>query len=319
VTDLKNRFMLLLSDEPAAPDDLERIVAAGRRARRRRNAALAVAGTAGAAGLAAAVVVPILGTGGHDSSFSVGVQPPPSPTPSASAGKCYLIASTPKDAKLTLSRLLHSGRVGGHPTVKELRKQSDGRTVLEVCSAGAPDRAATGDAAQPPAGPRYHYTEKPAAIAARLGAHLHDRVTGFGLTISYTRPFAQESSSMDSGRPSYFDGNVDVRQANGYGDIGVQVTHATTEQVPFTGDCTAAESCTETKLADGSVLRTGQVKAGPGLTVLTAEVHRPDGTVVQAQMSNYPFGPDAATQPHGDQPLTLDQLASLAEDDAFTF
>jgi hypothetical protein len=67
------------------------------------------------------------------------------------------------------------------------------------------------------------------------------------------------------------------------------------------------------------VLRTGQAKAGPGDTVITAEVHRPDGTVVQAQMSNYPFGPDAGTQTHGDQPLTLDQLVSLAEDEHFAF
>jgi hypothetical protein len=53
--------------------------------------------------------------------------------------------------------------------------------------------------------------------------------------------------------------------------------------------------------------------------VLTAEVHRPDGVIVQAQESNYPFGPGAGTQAHGDQPLSLDQLVSLAEDPHFTF
>ena len=78
--------------------------------------------------------------------------------------------------------------------------------------------------------------------------------------------------------------------------------------MPFTGDCTAAQHCVETKLPDGSVLRTDQVKAGRGDLILTAEVHQPDGVVVQAQESNYPFGPDAGSQPHGDQPLTLDQL-----------
>lgn len=53
--------------------------------------------------------------------------------------------------------------------------------------------------------------------------------------------------------------------------------------------------------------------------VLTADVHRPNGLVVQAQESNYPFGPDAASQPHGEQPLTPEALVGLAEDAAFTF
>jgi hypothetical protein len=144
-------------------------------------------------------------------------------------------------------------------------------------------------------------------------------VTEIGLTITYVRAFAQETDTLDSGNPSYFTGNIDVHQPSGYADIGVQVTHKTSEQVPFDGDCTAADKCEETTLADGSVLRTGQVKAGRGLVVLTAEVHRPDGVVVQAQESNYPFGPDAGSQPHGDQPLSLEQLVSLAKDSAFTF
>jgi hypothetical protein len=319
VTDLKNRLMLMLSDEPTAPNDIERIVSSGRRARRRRRTAVAAAGTIGAVGLSAAVAVPIALTGGTGNDAKVGVQAQPKPSPSATPGKCYLISAKPKAAKLTLQRFLQSGKVGAEPTVKEMRKQSDGRTVLEVCSAGASATQPNDQAEEPPAGPPYDYTEQPEDIAARLGAHLHNRVTDWGLDISYTRPFAQESSALEKGHPAYFDGNVDVHEAQGYGDIGVQVNHKTTAQVPFTGDCTAADNCEETTLADGSVLRTGQVKAGAGLTVLTAEVHRPDGVVVQAQESNYPFGPDAGTQEHGDQPLTLDQLVSLAEDPHFTF
>jgi hypothetical protein len=320
VTDLKNRLMLMLSDEPAAPNDIERIVSSGRRARRRRQAAVAAASTIGVAGLTTAVAIPIVMTGGTGNDAKVGVQTQPKPSPSPSAnGKCYLIAAKPRDAKLTMSRMFRSGKVGTDATVKEVHKQNDGRTVLEVCAAGASAAQPNDQVEEPPAGPPYHYTEQPEDIAARLGAHLNHRVTDWGLDISYTRPFAQETSTLEKGHPAYFDGNVDVHEQKGYGDIGVQVNHKTTAQVPFTGDCTAAENCEETTLADGSVLRTGQVDAGRGLTVLTAEVHRPDGVVVQAQESDYPFGPDAGTQEHGDQPLTLDQLVSLAEDPHFTF
>jgi hypothetical protein len=247
----------------------------------------------------------------------------PSPTPTAGTGSCYLIAGTPERMKHELARLVQSGKVGADPSFKRVRSRTVGdRTILEVCAQGASlkdPRPHKQHDAQGPAGAPYDYTEKPEAIASRLGAHLRERVTGFGLSITYTRPFSQETSTLEHGRPSYFGGNVDVHEASGYGDIGVQVTHAVTEQVPFTGDCTAAEHCTETTLPDGSLLRTGQVEAGSGDLVLTAEVHRPDGVVVQAQQSNYPFGPDAGTQRHGDQPLTLDQLVALAEDDAFTF
>jgi hypothetical protein len=319
VTDIKDQFARLLADEPDAPNDLERIVVAGRRARRRRTAALAVAGTAGAAGLTAAVVVPVLASGGGEPSISLGTQPSPTPSTSASAGKCYLISAPPKAAKLTLQRFIRSGKVGEHATINQLRAQKNGRTILEVCAEGASAQQPNDDTSAPPAGPPYHYTEQPDAIASRLAAHLHNRVTHWSLDISYSRPFAQESASLDKGHPTYYDGNVDVHETQGYGDIGVQVMHETTEQVAFTGDCTADENCAETTLADGSVLRTGQVKAGPGDTVVTAEVHRPDGTVVQAQMSNYPFGPEAGTQAHGEQPLSLDQLVSLAEDEHFTF
>lgn len=318
MTDLKNRLMLLLTDEPEAPDDLERIVGAGRRARRRRNVAVATAGTAGAAGLAVGVAFSVAATGGHEASVSVSTQP--TPTPSATTGKCYILSAAPKDAKLTLQRLLHSGRVGRQSSVTPLHKGGHGRTLLEVCSQEATIAKSGGDGtSQEPAGPPYKYSEEPGTIADRLARALHDRVTGYGLTITYTRAFAQETSTLEKGHPSYFDGNVDVHETNGYGDIGVQVTHQTTEQVPFGGECKPSDSCVETTLADGSVLRTAQVKAGSSDYLLTAEVHRPNGLVVQAQESNYPFGPEAGTQPHGDQPLTLDQLVSLAEDPNFAF
>jgi hypothetical protein len=325
MTDLNDQLARLLDDEPEAPYDIDQIVRSGRRARRRRNVALATAGTVGAASLTAAVVIPVLAVGGNDGSVSLGSQPSPSPSRSATAtaGRCYITAGTPKAVKRSVARLIRSGRVGERPSVTTVKRGSHGgRTFVEVCSQGKSPvdlRQGTPQDVQPPAGPPYVYTEEPGAIASRLGDYLQDRASGFGLSITYTRPFSQETSKLDSGRPSYFGGNVDVHEANGYGDVGVQVTHAVTAFVPFTGDCTSAEHCTETKLPDGSVLRTGQVDAGRGDVILTAELHRADGVVVQAQESNYPFGPSAGSQPHGEQPLTLDQLVTLAEDEAFTF
>lgn len=322
MTDLKSQLMRLLANEPAAPEDLERIVGAGRRARRRRQTAVAAAGTLGAAGIGAAVAVPLLSTGGgntdrldlrHASTSSS--TPSPSPT-----GPCYIAVQQSKaDLQHEIAKLRAAGKLGAHPTVTKLPKKNGKNSLVEVCAEGVKPVNPVQQDAQAPAGPPYRYTEDPSTIASRLGAHLRSRVTDFGLTISYTRPFAQESSNLDKGHPSYFDGNVDIHEAHGYGDIGVQVTHKTTELVPFDGDCTTTDHCTETKLPDGSVLRTGQVDAGRGDTILTAEVHRPDGVVVQAQESDYPFGPDAGTQAHGDQPLTLDQLVSLATDAKFTF
>jgi hypothetical protein len=331
MTDLRDQLARLLDNEPAAPHDIEHIVRSGRRARRRRNVALAAAGTVGAAGLTAAAVIPVVSTGSNEASLGLGVRPSPSPSvrlsptpsPTARRGACYLVAGSPKELRHAVARLVRSGKVGAKPSVTTIDSGKHGnRTLLEVCSPGTSPidpRQHEHQSAQPPAGPPYHYTEQPEAIASRLGAHLHDRISGFGLSITYTRPFSQETSNLASGRPSYFGGNVDIHEASGYGDIGVQVSHAVTELVPFTGDCTAAQNCTETDLPDGSVLRTDQVTAAPGDVILTAEVHRPDGVVVQAQESNYPFGPDAGSQPHGNQPLTLDQLVTLAEDDAFTF
>lgn len=318
MTDLKNQLAGLLGDEPPAPYDIERVITAGRRARRRRNVAVAAAGTVGVAGLGAAIAVPVMSFGGNAATINVGVRPSPTPTPVSTDNACYIVRGT-GDGHRALAGVLKSGKVGADPTVKKFRtKHGGGPTTLEVCAKGTTLPEHT-DAPAPPAGPPYHYTEKPTAIAARLAAHLHDRVTGFGLSITFSRGFAQETDTLEAGHPRYFDGNVDVHEAKGYGDIGVQVIHKTTEQVPFTGDCTATDSCTETTLADGSVLRTGSVDAGRGDTVLTAEVHRPDGVIVQAQESNYPFGPDAGTQAHGEQPLSLNQLVDLAEDPAFTF
>jgi hypothetical protein len=335
MTDLRHQLARLLDDEPEAPYGMDHIVRSGRRARRRRNVALAAAGTVGAAGLTAAAVIPVVATGGNETAASLGVQPSPSPssttpptlspTPSPTAGRanCYLVAGSPKETRRSIARLVRTGKVGAKPSVTTIQSGKHGdRRLLEVCPQGTSPidpRQDEQQGTQPPAGPRYRYTEQPEAIASQLGAHLHDRVSRFGLSITYTRPFSQETSNLDSGRPSYFGGNVDVHEASGYADIGVQVTHEVTELVPFIDDCTAAQYCMETDLPDGSVLRTGQVTAGPGDVVLTAEVHRPDGVVVQAQESNYPFGPDAGSQPHGDQPLTIDQLVTLAEDAAFTF
>src|SRR3954449_12066848 len=321
MTDLKAQLARLLDNEPEPPYDVDRAVRSGRGALRRRNAAVATAGALGAAGVATAVVVPALIAGHSGTPVSLGVQPSPSPTPSKP--HCYLIAVPAKAEKLTIARLLRSRPLNGQPSVRFVEKKARGtKRVLEVCSGGtAPVAAPNSPAASPasPTSPAYAYTEKPSAIAARLGTHLRERVTGFDLSITYTRPFSQESSTLEGGRPSYFGGNVDVHEAKGYADIGVQVTHATTGLVPFDGPCAEAEHCTETRLPDGSVLRTGQVEAGPGDVVVTAEVHRPDGVVVMAQESNYPFGPDAGSQAHGEQPLALDALVGLAEDKDFTF
>ena len=319
MTDIKAQLARLLADEPTAPDDVERIVGAGRRARRRRQAAVATAGLLGAAGVGAAVAIPIAASGGGGDAITFAQSPSPTPSPSASTGKCYLSIAT-GDGKAALDKVMKAAaKLGTVTSIRKVATPKGHRTIVEACTDGAKPQQPAAQDNEPPAGPPYDYTEQPEAIASRLESHLHDRVTGFGLTISYSRPFAQESSTLEKGRPPYYTGNVDVREDNGYGDIGVQVIHKTTEQVPFTGDCTAADNCEETTLPDGSVLRTGQVKVGEGDLILTAEVHRPDGVVVQAQESNYPFGPDAGSQPHGDQPLTLDQLVALAEDDAFTF
>jgi hypothetical protein len=324
VTHLRDQLGRLFDTEPEAPYDIDDIVRSGRRARRRRNVAVTAAGTLGAAGVTAAVVLPAVTGGANGDSVVVGSRPAPtsSPSPTAATGNCYILAGSPKGAQRRVGQLIRSGRVGAHPSITRVKSGHDHRTLLEVCAHGVspkdPQQAEAQDS-QPPAGPPYDYTEQPSAVSSRLGAHLQERANGFGLSVTFTRPFSQETSNLDAGHPSSFGGNVDVHEAGGYADIGVQVTHEVTELVPFTGDCTAAQQCAETTLPDGSVLRTGQVQAGRNDVILTAEVHRPDGVVVHAQESNYPFGPDAGSQPHGDQPLTLHQLVALAEDDGFTF
>src|SRR4051794_2169360 len=220
MTDLKDQLARLLDDEPAAPDDIDRVVRSGRRARGRRNAVLSAAGTLGVMGAAAAVVVPMMVTGGNGTSVSVAVRPSPAPT--ANATKCYFISTTSKTARLTVARLIHSGKLGPESSIKTVRvlKGTKNRTLVEVCAQGTSSTPVNKEQpAQAPAGPPYVYTESPAAISSRLGAHLHSRVTGLGLSINYTRPFSQESSTLEHGQPSYFGGNVDVHETSGYADI----------------------------------------------------------------------------------------------------
>src|SRR4051794_7088184 len=171
MTDLKDQLARLLDDEPEAPYDIDRVVRSGRRARGRHNAAVAAAGTIGVIGVTAAVVVPLMATGDHGTSVSVAVRP--SPSPAAGTTHCYLISTTPKNAKSALSRLIRSGRVGTEPSVKTIRVRKAGvnKTQLEVCSQGSSVAASGADAQQTtpaPAGPPYAYTEKPATISSRL-------------------------------------------------------------------------------------------------------------------------------------------------------
>jgi hypothetical protein len=316
MTDLKDQLDALCADEPPMPHDLDRVVVLGQRAVRRRRVWAGTAATVGVAGVTAAIILPFAMDSGPDQ-VTVGGQPKPTAPTATEHCKLYFVRGGHNvQQALATFRKRHAGG-----TVRRVHSGHDAK-VLELCPPGAaPAGDVTGgsEGAAVPAGPPYHYTEAPEAIAARLGDHLDKRVNGFDLTIVYTRPFAQESSTLDHGRPTYFGGNVDVRESDGYGDIGVQVTHEVTEQVPFTGPCESASGCEQTTLPDGSVLRTDRVHAGPGSVLLTAEVHRPDGVVVAAQESNYAFGPDAGSEPHGSQPLSLDKLTSLAEDAAFTF
>lgn len=339
--DLKLSLESLLSAEPEAPDDLELIVGRGRRARRRRTAVTTVAGGAGAAALTASVVVPIsLARGpGGDPAHAGAAHPGHPPKAGVSIRKqCELVRSTMNPAASgSLTRLdagnalsfaetrLPASKPG---TYYEIRVTRHGqRTLVTYClsshhgigdaAPGAPSRTRSTS----PTTPTYTYTESPQEISARLGTHLADRVQAFGLTVNYTRPFSQETSTLEAGHPDYFGGNVDVQETSGYGDIGVQVTHRSTQQTPLTGPCDSSgpSQCQQTTLADGSVLRTERVQAGAHDLILTADLARPDGVLVQAQESNYPFGPDAGTEAHGTEPLTLDQLTALAEDPHFTF
>jgi hypothetical protein len=195
---------------------------------------------------------------------------------------------------------------------------------LSTCSKADRTQSTTTPAPTPtptptkPPAPRYHYTEQPGHIADRLGAHLTDRVRNWGFTIVYTRPFAQETSQLEKGHPRYYDGNTDVQVKGGPADVGVQVTHAVTTQVGLSGKC-SPPMCEQTTLPDGSTERTQRIHSGSGgAMVISVEIHRPNGLVVEAQQSNYAFGPEA-TRSRSHQPLTLAQLKDLAEDPAFSF
>src|SRR4051812_11464025 len=176
MTDLKDQLARLLDNEPEAPYDIDRVVRSGRRARGRHNAALVAAATIGVIGVTAAVAVPLMATGGNGTSVSVGVRPSTSPT--TTANKCYFIATPPNTLQKTVARLLHSGKLGPEGSVKtvRVRKGTTTKTLVEVCSPGTSSTVSGPDMqqeTQPPAGPPYVYTEKPAAISSRLGAHLN--------------------------------------------------------------------------------------------------------------------------------------------------
>jgi hypothetical protein len=323
MTDLNDRLAAMLENEPPAPYDIDREVSNGRRALRRRTTLTAVAGTAGTAALTAAVVVPIATLhGGSGNKISVFAQPTPTAPPTC---KAYLQKSPSKAAQ--------------RHTIAQLRKKADRRgvegttitthslkydvTEIQVCPPGAnPDASPHPTTPPDPTAtmPPYHYSEPPQAIADRLSHHLTKQVEELGFEVVYTRPFAQESSELEKGHPAYYDGNVDVRLPDGPADIGVQVTHAVTQLVPFTDECDDAATCQRTTLADGSLLQISHIDAGSGgAEVISVEIHHTDGLVVQAQMSNYAFGPEATRDRTKHQPLTIDQLTQLAQDPAWTF
>jgi hypothetical protein len=268
----------------------------------------------------AAVVVPLTVDGGGSqdrvAAIHVGTQPTTSPCDSylaRPAGRRGL----KRDIAGIVKQWGNHGR--GVYSIRTT-KLKHGVQQITICSGprNGPGKALSSPPPSAPPAPRYRYSDDPADISARFADRLHKLVDDHGLTVVFTRPFAQETANLDPGHPSYFDGNVDVDTGGGHqGDIGVQVTHAVTTRVPFDGSCDPAH-CVQTTLADGSVVRTDQVDAGAG-TILTAEVHRPDGVVVEAQESDYGFGPDAPVRSFGAQPLPLDELTQIAEDPAFTF
>lgn len=330
MTDLNERFAAMLDGEPAAPFDLDRVVAGGRRALRRRRALVSVAGTAGTAAVTAAVVVPLAAS--HDGGSSTQIQvltsttaaPTPTPTPTC---KVYVEAAPHKNVQQEIRRLART--YGPDLTQINGGKVANGRQFLTytTCPPGAVKPWAStghaGTATPTPTptshAPAYHYDADPATIANGFAATLAEQVKDLGLTSVYTRPFAQESSTLEKGHPTYYDGNVDVRLSDGVADVGVQVTHETTEQVPFDGAC-AAPDCTRTTLADGSVMQVSEIhSATGGGEIVAVEVHHSNGLVVEAQESNYAFGPDATRARTASQPLTIDQLKALATNPAWTF
>jgi hypothetical protein len=319
MTDIKDRFAGMLADEPPGPNDLDHVVANGRRRLRRRTAFISVAGTAGTAAVTAAVVVPLAlnDNPSNRSTIHVGTRP--------HQVTCQSYITNFGSSKRSLNRNIAGAakqweKSGHHGSFTVgTRKLRRGLQEVRICDGPQPGRIPNPVAkAEQPSGPHYDYTESPQDISSRFGNRLAQLVKADGGDIVFTRPFAQETANLESGHPSYYAGNVDVTTGTGtQGDVGVQVTHQVTTQVPFDGNCRQPD-CVQTTLADGSVLRTDVVNPGGG-RILTAEVHHPDGVVVAAQESNYGFGPDAPVRTYGDQPLALSQLIALAEDAAFTF
>ncbi|HVT65377.1 MAG TPA: hypothetical protein VHD81_09495 [Mycobacteriales bacterium] len=323
MTDLNDRLAAMLDNEPPAPYDIDRVVSDGRRALRRRTTLTAVAGTAGTAAVTAAVVVPIAAAHHDGTTKKITVVAQPSAT---AAGKCELyykpMPHGNRARKLGLGRAIaraHTHTKPGYEVTGVAMK--NGAYVIRMCPPGArPDDGQPSTPPDPTATmPPYHYDADPQTIADGFARELGKQVKKLGFTIVYSRPFAQESSTLEKGHPTYYDGNVDVQLPDGPADIGVQVSHAVTQLVPFTGDCTAP-TCEQTTLPDGSLLQVSHVTAGTGGgEVIVAEIHYANGVVVQAQESNYAFGPEATRDRTKNQPLTIDQLTELAKDPAWTF
>jgi hypothetical protein len=319
VTDIKTHLNSAFGDEPPLVDDLDVVMATGRGALRRHRGRTATFGVAGIAVLTAAVVVPIVASQGAGTPAHVGIAPAHHAPAGKQSCKSFYVAGA-SGSKGVLKKAKAQARSLPDGRVMPLRSYS-GKKVVEVtnCTAAQLKKAEHADGG--PTGPKYHYTEAPTAIAGRLATTLAADISAASLTTVYSEPFAQESSTLEGGHPSYYDGNVDVQVGSTLGDIGVQVNHPTTTQQPFDGKCDGSgfADCERTTLANGDVLQTDQLKVGKGgAFIIEAQVSRSDGTLVQAQESNYAFGPEA-TQAHGDQPLPLSALVTMAEDSAYSF
>jgi hypothetical protein len=318
MTDLNERFAAMLEDEPTPPYDLDRVVAGGRRALRRRTTLATVAGTAGAAAVTAAIVVPLASAAPGGSPNTVAVLSSASPAPTCHT--YWALRHNGVPSKLYFTDVLKHAhpKPGDILRVKQLyRKKLTGLRTCEkpTKNGGLP---ASPDPSKTPTPPAYNYTADPQTIASGFATELAKQVDALGLSIIYSRPFAQESSTLENGHPTYYAGNVDVQLPDGPADIGVQVTHAVTTPVPFDRPCNAPD-CTETKLPDEGVEEITHIHSGSGgAMVIAVEIHHADGLVVEAQESNYAFGPEA-TRARSSQPLTIDQLTQLAEDPAFAF